>query len=175
MTLTWPLAPQYAADNISFGEPTLIVGALGLGLAFYFWKQAEAIVSADDADALIAGDIRSLRFLLYAIGLGLISIGAAGPVWGLYTAPPEEPLVGIFAAVGFPWVFSWVFFIVYAATGVLALMTPSVLNQMPTPGAVASKRDLFVAKGIVSMGGVYLAMAAGVYFTHIGMVLNTTG
>ncbi|MFV0426424.1 MAG: DUF981 family protein [Beutenbergiaceae bacterium] len=36
LTLTWPLAPQYAADNISFGEPTLVVGAIGLGLAFLF-------------------------------------------------------------------------------------------------------------------------------------------
>ncbi|MFV0426423.1 MAG: hypothetical protein ACK5KU_05220 [Beutenbergiaceae bacterium] len=88
-----------------------------------------------------------MRFPLYAIGLGLISIGAAGPVWGLYTAPPEEPLVGIFAEIGYPQVFSWVFFIAYAATGVLALLTPSVLNQMAGPGAVANKRDFIVAKG----------------------------
>lgn len=173
MTLTWPLAPMGSADNIAFGEPSLVLGALCLVLGFYFWRQAAAISEAEPALVHVTRDLRHLRFVLIGIGLALLSIAAAGPVWHLYTAPPEEPIAGLEAVLGVPYMTTYVFSGLFAAIGVVAVLTPFVMDRLSVPGARITRVHLIGILVMGALGVLLLAMSAAVYLTHIGMVLNT--
>lgn len=173
MTLTWPLAPMGSADNIAFGEPTLVLGALCIGLGFYFWRQAAEITGAQSPLVHVATDLRHLRFLLIGVGLALIAIAAAGPTWHLYTAPPEEPIAGLEAVLGVPYLTTYAISGLWAAIGVIAVFTPFTIDRIAREDGQITRLDLIGIGALTLLGIALMLMSAAVYFTHIGMVLNT--
>ncbi|MCB0691270.1 MAG: DUF981 family protein [Saprospiraceae bacterium] len=148
MTLTWPLAPMYAFDNISFGEPVFVLGAITFMLGFYYWKQTDNLLRSDQALKIVAGDILNFKFILYGIGYGLVGIGLAGLVFGLFTAPIEEPVVGLEALLPYPLNYLSTVFVsmIWASIGVCAIYTPALLNYYAYPDSTSAKNSFWVIK-----------------------------
>ncbi len=69
MTLTWSLSPYYALDNIIFGEPNFVFGAILLGLVVYFWSHNYQIESSSQPLSYFAGDIFSFNISFMRQGL----------------------------------------------------------------------------------------------------------
>ena len=99
MTLTWPFAKYFPFDNIIFGETSLGLGVLLLAAAFYLWKRSALIESSDDPGALLARVAKPLGVFVFGLGLALFAIAAAGIIFQLFAAPPEEPISGAFAGL----------------------------------------------------------------------------
>lgn len=173
MTLTWPLAKYFPFDNIVFGEPCLCIGLILLGLAWYFNKRESIIQSSSDPLQLIATDIYPLRFFLYGIGIGQIGIGVAGVVFKLFAAPPEEPISGWFAA--YPMLETIMISSLFAMSGVAALLTPMVLKKHSNAEQKAFKGvDLLAYRIMMFCGSVWIIFGGLNFFTHIGLIVNTT-
>src|SRR5579875_778031 len=122
MTLTWPMAKYFPFDNIIFGEPSLALGALLLALAFYCWKRADRIASADAPIVIMASNFRHLHYFLYGLGLACVAIAFAGVIFQLFAAPPEEPITGLFAHQ--PILEATAISGLYALIGISALLMP---------------------------------------------------
>ncbi|ANC71469.1 DUF981 domain-containing protein [Deinococcus radiodurans] len=171
MTLTWPLAKYFPFDNIIFGEPSLAFGVLLLGTAAYLWRRAEHLRSSPDLLAEMVAFLRPLQFLLVGLGLSLLGIAAAGVAFRLFAAPPEEPISGRFATM--PWLEASAISGLYALVGLTALLIPLALRQ--DPHRLAQSGLVRAAGWRVGLSGlVWLLFGALNYFTHIGLIINTT-
>ncbi len=171
MTLTWPLAPDFPFDNIVFGEPSLALGSISLAMSFYFWSQHNPLEADDQPLVTISQTMRHFKYILYGIGLALIAIGFAGVTFQLFAAPPQEPITGLLA--DYPMVEAVFISLLWALTGVAALLMPSVLDdfsQSRLKETTKVKATLTLMKGT---GWVFLLFGAINYFTHIGLVVNT--
>lgn len=172
MTLTWPMAKYFPFDNIIFGEPSLALGTLQLALSFYFWKKANLITTADEPIALMAGDLRHLRYFLYALGLACIAIAFAGIVFQLFAAPPEEPISGLFA--DYPMLEATAISGLYALIGIAALLMPGNLDRFAEQKALPYSSHQKLAHIFLMLTGiVWIAFGALNYFTHIGLIVHT--
>lgn len=171
MTLTWPLAKYFPFDNIVFGEPTLAIGVLALGLSFYFYKAKTSILSSTTPFKEVARVVWHLKYLLYGLGLSLIAIGIAGVTYQLFAAPPEEPITGQFA--DYPMVEATFISLLWALTGVASILVPSVLHYFALgKTAITNKLKLTFAL-LYGLGVIFLLFGAFNYFTHIGLIVNT--
>jgi uncharacterized membrane protein len=170
MTLTWPMAKYFPFDNIIFGEPSLTLGALLLGLAFYFrqYRQQGSFSLSD-----ISKDLYEWRYLLYGIGLALIGIGFAGIAFQLFAAPKEEPISGNFA--DYPMLEATFISLLYALTGLSALLTPAALRQWSNAPSSLSGIHTIVYACLMFTGAVWLLFGAMNFFTHIGLIVHTMG
>jgi uncharacterized membrane protein len=172
MTLTWPFAKYFPFDNIIFGETSLGLGALLLAAAFYLWKRAAVIDVSDDPGALLARTAKPLGIFIFALGLCLFSIAAAGVVFQLFAAPPQEPISGAFAA--YPWIEAIFMSGLFALVGVGAVLFPFTLKHFsshakPTPVQIV----VGVAWGLSGLA--FLLFGALNFFTHIGLIIHTMG
>lgn len=173
MTLTWPLAKYFPFDNIVFGETCLCLGVILLGLAWYFNKNATVIQASPNPLHVIATDIYPLRFFLYGIGIGQVGIGLAGVVYKLFAAPPEEPIAGWFAA--YPMIEATFISTLFALSGLAALITPMVLKKhMQNDQRTFSGTDLWLYRLMMFCGGIWIIFGGMNFFTHIGLIVNTT-
>lgn len=165
MTLTWPLAPDFAYDNIIFGEPALLFGVMLSAVAFYLWRRGAALLESTDTVARIAEIARPMKPIIIGAGLSLLAVAAAGMSNQLFTAPPQEPISGWVAGLH-PWLEPTFISGLYALTGVGALATPSAI--------AGSARARPVAGWTLGIAGwVFLLFGAFNYFSHIGLVVNT--
>lgn len=173
MTLTWPLAAYFPFDNIVFGEPCLCLGAILLGLAWYFSKNAAVINGSTDPLQIISNDVYPLRFLFYGIGIGQIGIGAAGIIYKLFAAPPEEPIAGWFAA--YPMIEATFISSLFALSGIAALLTPTILKRhMHQQSQPFNGIDMFLYRLMMICGIVWILFGGMNFFTHIGLIVNTS-
>ena len=170
MTVTWPLAKYFPFDNIIFGEPSLVLGAMLLPIAYYFWKNEKEIMEREDRMQLVASNFRHYKYLMIGIGLGMIGIAFAGVIYQLFAAPKEEPISGMFA--DYPMFEAVCISLVYAGIGIAASITPTILEKFAqgTYFANFSKFGYFL---IVLVGWVWLLFGALNYFTHVGLIVNT--
>lgn len=169
MTLTWPMAKYFPFDNIVFGEPSLTLGVLLLGLAFYFGQyRRHGGFSLSD----ISKDICEWRYLLYGIGLALIGIGCAGVAFQLFAAPKEEPISGNFA--DYPMLEATFISTVYALTGLSALLTPVALQHWTQKISLTGIHKT-VYCFLTITGYTWLLFGALNFFTHIGLIVHTMG
>ena len=174
MTLTWPMAKYFPFDNIIFGEPSLALGALLLALAFYCWKRSDLIATADEPIALMAGNLRHLRYFLYGLGLACIAIAFAGVIFQLFAAPPEEPLTGLFADQ--PMLEATAISGLYAIIGVSALLMPGNLDRFAEQKALPYSLGQRLAYILMMIAGiVWIVFGALNFFTHIGLIIHTMG
>lgn len=170
MTLTWPFAKYFPFDNIIFGEPSLGFGVLLIAAAFLLWKRSGRLQAADDAAEELRILAAPLGVFVIALGLSLLAIAAAGLVFQLFAAPPEEPISGLFAQ--WPWVEATFMSGLFAITGVGAILTPFSLARLSTgrrPGGI----QLVTGITLGLSGLVFVLFGALNVFTHIGLIINT--
>ncbi|OOC54305.1 MULTISPECIES: DUF981 family protein [Nocardiopsis] len=166
MTLTWPLAAGgFAFDNIIFGEPSLVFGVLLLAAALYLWKRGDALAGHENPAAHVARVAGPVSVLVFGMGLASLGIAAAGWVFQLFAAPPQEPVSGAFSE--YPWLEAAFISGLYALVGVGAVLFPFALRSL--------KSRLWTVVGVVwgLAGIVFLLFGALNYYTHIGLVVNT--
>lgn len=165
MTLTWPLAPDFAFDNIVFGEPALLFGVMLLAVAVYGWRRAPALLRDSDAVERIGAIAKPMSPVIIGAGLSLLAIAAAGMSNQLFTAPPQEPISGWVAGLH-PWLEPTFISGLYAVTGIGALATPSAIAGNVRARAIAGW-------SLTVTGWTFLLFGALNYFSHIGLVVNT--
>ncbi|RFU37183.1 DUF981 family protein [Actinomadura logoneensis] len=167
MTLTWPLAGQgFPFDNIVFGEPSLAFGVMMLMAALFLWKRGEALNEVPARGEVVARLAGPLSVFVFGMGLACFGIAAAGWKYQLFAAPPQEPISGKFAA--HPWLEATFISGLYVLVGVGAVLFPFVLR---TPRAWMVK---IVGVVWVVAGVLFLLFGALNYFTHIGLIINTS-
>lgn len=166
MTLTWPLAAGgFPYDNVIFGEPSLIFGVLLLAAAFYLWKRGETLYAPEGRSDVVAGVAGPVSVFVFAAGLAAFAIAAAGIRYGLFAAPPQEPISGTFA--GHPMIEATFISLLYALVGLGAVLFPFALRRR----AAAVQAVAGVAWGLAGIA--FLLFGALNYFTHIGLILAT--
>ena len=170
MALTWPLAKYFPFDNIIFGEPSLGFGVLLLAAAFYLWKRSAAIVASGDAARHMARAVKPISLFIAGLGLALIAIAAAGVIFQLFAAPPEEPISGMFAP--YPWFEATIMSGMFGIIGLGAVLFPFALDDFSF-GAKTSGRQKTIG-WVWSLSGVgFFLFGALNFFTHIGLIVHT--
>nr|WP_275759847.1 DUF981 family protein [Salinibacterium metalliresistens] len=172
MTLTWPFAKYFPFDNIIFGETSLGFGVLLLAAALFLWKRGSRLESAEDRPAEAAATAQPLGIFIFGLGLSLFAIAAAGLVFQLFAAPPEEPISGAFSQ--WPWVETTFMSGLFALVGVGAVLFPFTLRSF------SASRPLTAVTKIVGITWGLAGLAFGLFgalnfFTHIGLIVNTMG
>ncbi|WP_084480505.1 DUF981 family protein [Nocardia grenadensis] len=163
MTVEWPFSVVPQA-NIVFGEGSLALGVLLLAAAFYLWKIRSRAGGEDIASLFTT--MRPVSYLVAAVGAGMAAIGVAGIKYQLFGAPPEEPITGRFADS--PMVesvfISTLFFLIAAG----AVLTPAFTKN--------SNRvvGLVIAICWCLSGTAWIVFSVLNYFTHIGLIMNTS-
>lgn len=172
MTLTWPFAKYFPFDNIIFGETSLGFGILLLAAAFYLWKRASVLASAEDRAAEVAATARPLSIFVFGLGLALFGIAAAGVIFQLFAAPAEEPISGAFAQ--WPWIEAAFMSALFAVVGLGAVLFPFALRSFSSEKRLSGIAKLMgVAWGL--SGVAFLLFGALNFYTHIGLIVNTMG
>ncbi|NQX37185.1 DUF981 family protein [Herbiconiux sp. VKM Ac-2851] len=170
MTLTWPFAAYFPFDNIIFGEPSLAFGVLLLAAAFLLWRRAEQLRTSTDPVSELRAIAAPLTILIIGLGLSLLAIAAAGLVFQLFAAPPEEPISGLFAQ--WPWVEAIFMSGLFALTGLGAVLLPAAVRGLRSEGRPSAVQ---VVTGIAlgMSGTVFVLFGALNFFTHIGLIVHT--
>lgn len=175
MTTTWPLAAGgFAYDNIIFGETCLGFGALLIFACFYLWKRRGDLMESEDAYSDLLSTAKPLSIFAGGLGLGLWGCSLAGVMYRLFTAPPQEPISGFFAA--WPWfeaIFMSAFFFVI---GLACLLFPfgvfrasnEANSEAKGGGLMALVMRLWMICGILI--GLFGCLN---FYTHIGLIVNT--
>jgi uncharacterized membrane protein len=191
MSLTWPLSGPTAFDNIAFGEPSLAMGVMLLAGAWLlgsrrFWPITTASLSSasepreaafgDPADEMtveswphLARLLQPLSCFAFIMGFALVAIGIVGIVYEPWEAPPMEPITGKFN--GQQWLENGFLAIMYAATGLGAILLPFALLRRTFSEARGVLRVIGVCWLVT--GAIWAAFGTLNYFTHIGLTINT--
>jgi uncharacterized membrane protein len=160
--VTWPYNVKGALDaNILFGEPALAFGVLLLGAAFYLWRERGTL----RLEKMLAV-LKPVSLYVFAIGLVMTACAISWARYRLGAAPPFEPISGRFS--DYP---------VLESTFLAALYGLVALGALLFPLAV-SKQGKKVWKTIqycwLAAGVIFLGFGALNYYTHIGMIQNST-
>jgi hypothetical protein len=102
-------------------------------------------------------------------GVALIAIAIVGPAYEPWEAPPQEPLTGYFN--GQQWLENWFLAIMYAGTGVGAILLPFALLRHTFSEARGVLRVIGVCWLVT--GAIWAGFGTLNYFTHIGLTINT--
>ncbi len=172
MSVTWPLTAN-TPINIMFGEPTLLLGVLLLAAALFLWLRKGIVIdvagtakqAANDAHAYIVKVLQPVSWLLFALGLVLLSCALA--IWRFQivgAAPAAEPITGLLNK--WPVIENTFFVILYVLPAIGLLLTPFALRNIHGP--------LFKIAGwcLVVAGVLFLLFSAMNYYTHMGMLVN---
>lgn len=170
MSLTWPMAKYFPYDNIIFGETSLGFGVLLLAAAWYLWRRSPALLGSGDPALGLARVVRPLSTFIVGMGLALIAIAAAGLVFQLFAAPPEEPISGRFAS--HPWIEAIFMSGMFAFVGIGAVLFPFALRGLTTGAEYGSVQRIVGFVWWLSGLG-FLLFGALNFFTHIGLIIHT--
>ena len=168
MTLTWPLAPiGFAFDNIIFGEPALVFGVVLLGTCAALMSHRAVLGNPGPVRTTTAARLMGPTSVLSVfVGLSCFAIAAAGVRFRLWVAPPQEPISGWFAQ--WPWVEITFIAGLYVLTGLGCVLLPWALRRPSSPVALVAGLAWTIA------GLSFAAFGALNYFTHIGLIINTS-
>jgi uncharacterized membrane protein len=188
MTVTWPLGEVQPGaccqqDNIIFGEPILSFGVTLLAAAYLFrstilssLRQQTPAAGVSPDDEFVAEDrfltklsvaLQPLSWFVFALGLALFALAAAGVRFTLFAAPPNEPISGNFS--GQPYLEATFISTLYALMAIGAVLFPFFLRGL--------NRGLAKLIGIVWTipGVIWLLFASMNYYTHVGSLVKHTG
>lgn len=168
---TWPLTAN-PPINIMFGEPTFMLGLLLLAAALFVWHRKEVIAglsgpvrAAEDARAYVLRTLAPVSWLLFALGLILLSCTVATVRFNVVgSAPAAEPITGLLH--DYPIVENTFFAILYGLSAVAMLLVPFAVRK---PGGPL---PLIIGRCMVIAGVAFLLFSAMNYYTHIGLLLN---
>ncbi len=168
MTLTWPLAPiGFAFDNIIFGEPALVFGVVLLGATAILLRNVPLLsVASPERYPAVARLMGPTSVLSVFVGLACFAIAAAGAWYQLWVAPPQEPISGYFSQ--WPWLEITFIAGLYCLTGLGCVLLPMALRN--PRGTIA----LVVGVAWALAGLAFAGFGALNYFTHIGLIINTS-
>ncbi len=170
MSLTWPLAPDFAFDNIVFGETSLGFSVLLGAAAFFLWNKREYY--AVGSEASFHGTMKTLRpatIFIAGLGLALFGIALAGVVYTLFAAPAEEPISGAFA--DWPMMEASFLGVLFTMVGLGAVLLPFAVrstNEDTISGLFKTIEWLWLISGAI-----WLLFGAMNFYTHIGLIVNT--
>src|SRR5699024_9006391 len=184
MSLTWPLASGgFAFDNVIFGETSLGFGVLMSALAIYLWKRGETVAESPAPLVTVARAARPLSIFIAGLGLALIAIMAAGIVYQLFAAPPQEPISGAFAE--WPIVEAIFMSALFGLIGVGAVLAPFAISAFArtrrgqATHQAAAVRVPSVAKIVgwlwLICGLVFVLLGAMTFSPRVGLIVHAMG
>ena len=171
ISVMWPYTKLLHA-NIMMGEPGLAFGVLLAAASFFLWRRRDifddlerANEKSEQAIAYIAAVMRPVSGWIFATGLMMASLTAAILYYRLGKAPPQEPISGHFAQASVETVFLG---LIWGLTSVGALLLPAGILKW-------NRKLLMLAATCWRVAGVLLALFSAMnYFTHIGLLMNTS-
>lgn len=170
MSLTWPMAKYFPFDNIIFGETSFGFGVLLLSATFYLWTRGPAITVNGDLVRHMARVATPISIFVCGMGLALIAIAAAGLVYRLFAAPPEEPISGLVA--GHPWIEAVFMSGMFGFVGIGAVMFPLGVRDFSKRSEITgTHKTIAFVWGLSGLG--FFLFGALNFFTHIGLVIHT--
>jgi hypothetical protein len=171
ISVMWPYTKVLHA-NIMLGEPALAFGVLLIGAAFFLWRKRDAIVDLGQgneksvqASAYLLAVLRPVSVWVFATGLMMVSLLIAIIYYQLGRAPPQEPISGYF---GDTWVETGFLGLLWSLISIGALLTPTAVAKWNPKGMNIVRLCWTVA------GGLLVLFSAMNYFTHIGLLMNTS-
>jgi uncharacterized membrane protein len=180
MTVSWPFrVPGTVDGNVLMGEPSMAFGLLLLAASFYLWQRRAvfaAIGSASgESDAALDTVYRALKpvsIFVFATGLMMLACAVAWIRYQMGNAPSVEPLTGYLATVvlkNAPVAESFFLGILWGLVALGSLLFPLALRKKGASGISA----VIFAAWLVA-GCVFLGFGALNYYTHVGLISNTT-
>jgi uncharacterized membrane protein len=171
ISVMWPYTKVLHA-NIMMGEPALVFGLLLLAAAFFLWRKSDAFVDlgrgpekSAKASAYLISVLRPVSVWIFAAGLMMVSLVIAIVYYQLGQAPPQEPISGYFAD---SWVEPIFLALLWGLIALGALFTPFALLKW-------NRKIVNVTVNCWSVAGVLLVLSSAMnYFTHIGLLMNTS-
>jgi len=171
ISVTWPYTKVLHA-NIMLGEPALAFGALLVAAAFFLWFKRDTVVDLGQgnersarASAYLLAVLRPVSVWVFATGLMMASLVVAIIYYQLGHAPPQEPISGYF---GDTWVEPGFLALLWSLISVGALLAPMAVAKWNSKGMNIARLCWTVA------GGLLVLFSAMNYFTHIGLLMNTS-
>jgi len=169
ISVTWPYTKVLHA-NIMLGEPALAFGALLIAAAFFLWRKRETVVDlgqgnekSTEASAYLLAVLRPVSVWVFATGLMMASLVVAIIYYQLGHAPPQEPISGYFGDTS-------------VEPSFLALLWSLIsIGALLAPLAKWNRKRINIVRFCWTVaGGLLVLFSAMNYFTHIGLLMNTS-
>jgi uncharacterized protein DUF981 len=171
ISVMWPYTKVLHA-NIMLGEPALAFGASLIGGAFFLWRKRDVFIDLGEgnqkstqASAYLLAVLRPVSVWVFATGLMMASLVVAIIYYQLGHAPAQEPISGYF---GDTWVEPGFLALLWSLISIGALLAPVALAKWNSKGMNIVRLCWTVA------GGLLVLFSAMNYFTHIGLLMNTS-
>jgi uncharacterized membrane protein len=171
ISVTWPYTKVLHA-NIMLGESALAFGALLIAAAFFLWRKRDTVVDLGQANeksaqasAYLLAVLRPVSVWVFATGLMMASLVVAIIYYQLGHAPPQEPISGYF---GDTWVEPGFLALLWSLISIGALLAPTAMAKWNSKGMNMVRLCWTIA------GGLLVLFSAMNYFTHIGLLMNTS-
>lgn len=162
VTITWPYHVAGTLDaNILFGEPSVAFGVVLSAMSFYLWHQ-RASLHLEKLQRML----KPVSIYVFGIGLVMTACAVSWARYRLGAAPPVEPISGHFA--GHPVLESSFLAALWGLIALGALLFPFALHKQ------SKKLGEVIYVCWIVAGVVLMAFGALNYYTHIGMLQNTT-
>jgi Protein of unknown function (DUF981) len=171
ISVMWPYTKVLHA-NIMMGEPALAFGVSLVAATFFLWRRKEIFhdlgaggEKSAAATAYIRAVLRPVSVWIFAMGLMMAALAIAILYYKLGTAPPQEPISGRFSqSILEPIFLSFL----WGLTAMGALLFP--LGTRNWSGGI-----LKICALCWQIAGVlFLLFSAMNFFTHIGLLTNTS-
>jgi hypothetical protein len=172
ISIMWPYTRVLHA-NIMMGEPALAFGVLLVAASFFMWRKrdvfdalGQGVEKSAQASAYILAVLRPVSVWILATGLMMASLTVAILYYQLGHAPPQEPISGYFSD---SWVEPVFLGLLWGLISLGALLLPAVIVNWNRTAIVTVVRFSWTVAGVL-----LVLFSAMNYFTHIGLLLNTS-
>ena len=171
ISVTWPYTKVLHA-NIMLGEPAVAFGTLLIAAAFFLWRKRDTVVDlgqgnekSANASAYLLRVLRPVSAWIFATGLMMAALVVATIYYQLGHAPPQEPISGYFGDTSVEPTF---LALLWSLISIGALFAPTAIARWNRKGIKMVRFCWTVA------GGLLVIFSAMNYFTHIGLLMNTS-
>jgi hypothetical protein len=140
--------------------------------AVFLWRQRDVIGELSQgneksakASAYVVAVLRPVSVWIFATGLMMASLVVAIVYYQLGHAPPQEPISGYFTDT---WVETAFLALIWGLISLGALLSPAAISK-------SNRKLVNVARLCWSVAGALLVLFSAMnYFTHIGLLMNTS-
>jgi len=171
ISVMWPYTKVLHA-NIMLGEPALAFGSLLIAAAFFLWRKRDTLADLGHGNeksatalAYLLAVLRPVSVWVFATGLMMASLVVAIIYYQLGHAPTEEPISGYFGDSSVEPTF---LALLWGLISIGALLAPAAMAKSNHKGISIVRFCWTVA------GGLLVLFSAMNYFTHIGLLMNTS-
>jgi hypothetical protein len=161
------------------GEPSVAFGLLLLAASVYLWQRRSVFAAigstsekeSHDALATVHRTLKPVSIFIFATGLALLACAVSWIRYRLGNAPSVEPLTGYLATVilkNAPIAESYFLGILWGLIALGSILFPFTLRKR----AKAVSAIVFTAWLVA--GCAFLGFGALNFYTHVGLISNTT-